>query len=352
MSYYTNPARKTPAGGGSHDAIKVVKIDNTTDESSTDQTCSNIKNCISRYPVCFSILVFAITITSIVLIALSFSYVEAGQVGLPEARPGGNVDKNGRVYKMNLEQNGRYFLGIATTIQPFNARIQQKVFKLDVVASNSRGFKLEIVCFYRIEQEEIGQLFTKYTQNWETPAQINIISTIKSIAPRFDIPDYITNLDNVSQTISDELTDALRLYNLIAVEEGVLILRADFTGDIDNQYLQTVVQIQNNERQLIQREVDIIVQDTETQRRAILANKTLIEATGQANATRIVETARAEANKRLELARTIGFTTLFEYFNVTNSSTKTQYLEWYALKHNLAHLTILDGISSAIVQTQ
>jgi regulator of protease activity HflC (stomatin/prohibitin superfamily) len=287
----------------------------------------------------------------VVLIPISFSYVEAGHVGLPENRISGNVDEAGKVYTMTLDQNGRYYLGPEKTIQPFDARVQQKVFALDVIASNSRGFKLHVVCFYRIKQSEVGLLFTKFTQNWKTPAQNEVVSTIKSIAPRFDIPDYVTNLSYIRSVMADELSIALNANHLVTVDQKFLILRADFTGDIDNQYLQTVVQVQTNERQLIQREVDIITQDTETQRQAILANKTLVEATGQANATRIVETARAEANKKQELARTAGFTELFDFFNVTNTTTKVAYLEWYALKNNLNRVTVLDGVNSVLVQT-
>lgn len=350
---YNYPTRTTQAGG--HPApTHVVKVNNNNGNSSSD-----MENCCGdgvsdflykwRWPI--GILMCIGAFLMVVLLPISFSYVEAGQVGLPENRVSGNVDEDGRVYTMTLEQNGRYYLGPDKTIQPFDARVQQKVFELDVIASNSRGFELHVVCFYRIKQAEVGQLFTKFTQNWETPAQNEVVSTIKSIAPQFDIPDYVTNLNHIRSVMAYELTTALDADHLVTVDYKLLILRADFTGDINNQYLQTVVQVQTNERQLIQREVDIITQDTETQRQAILANKTLVEATGQANATRIVETARAEANKRRELARTIGFTALFDFFNVTNSTTKVSYLEWYALKNNLNRVTILDGVSSVIVQT-
>ena len=193
-------------------------------------------------------------------------------------------------------------------------------------------------------------MFTKFTTSWDTPAQNEVISSIKGLTNQFDIPDYITNIFAIEQLIATEVTSALAVNNLETVDDKCLILRANFNGDIDNQYLQSVVQIQTNERQIIAQQVAIITQDTETQRQAILANKTLVEATGQANATRIVETARAEANRIRELARTDGFTLLFDYFNVTNSTTKTAFLEWYALKNNLNHLTLLDVISILLLK--
>lgn len=345
---YKNPARKTSVGGGYNAPTSTHIVTSTIDGSSK---VSIFKDTLYRWRWPLGILMCIGALLILILVPISFSYVEAGEVGLPENRVSGNVDENGRVYTMTLEQNGRYYLGPRDTIQPFDARVQQKLFDLEVIASNSRGFILSVACFYKIIQSDVGLLFTQYTQNWKTPAQNEVISTIKSIAPRFDIPDYITNLSHIRSIMAEELTLELANNHLETFDLQLLILHADFTGDIDNQYLQTVVQIQTNEQQLIQREVDIITQETLTQQSAIIADKNLVEATGQANATRIVETARAEANKILELARTEGFTLLFDYFNVTNSTTKVQFLEWRALKNNLHRVTLLDGVNSVIVQS-
>ena len=333
---YSNQSRKTSVAGATSNPVTIVKVPSTS---------FDWKELIYRWRWPLSGLIFVGVLLMLILIPLSFSYVEAGEIGLRRKVIGKKVDIDSDVYEM-----GRYHLGPEHEFQIFNARVQQKSFVLDVVASNSRGFALSVVCFYRIKKNEVKQLFAKFTTSWDTPAQNEVISSIKGITNQFDIPDYITNIFAIEQLIATEVTSALAVNNLETVDDKCLILRANFNGDIDNQYLQSVVQIQTNERQIIAQQVAIITQDTETQRQAILANKTLVEATGQANATRIVETARAEANRIRELARTDGFTLLFDYFNVTNSTTKTAFLEWYALKNNLNHLTLLDGISNVLVQ--
>lgn len=349
MSSYGYP-RTSQAGGAYGHNPQPTNIVHVNNDNNKSNTCINTKDCLYQWRWIIIILLSIGAFLIVVLVPLSFSYVEAGQVGLPEDRVSGNVDESGRIYTMNLEQNGRYHLGPSLTIQPFDARVQQETFDLDVVASNSRGFTLTITCFYKINQDEVGQLFTDFTQNWKTPAKNEIISTIKSIAPNYSILEYVRNISQIRSSMATALRNELVSSHLDTIDMELLLIRADFRGDIDDQFLQSVIQEQTNERQLIQREVDIISQETETQRAAIAANTTLVEATGRANATRITETARAEATKIRELAETAGFSQLFDYFGVTNSTTKVKFLEWYAISNNLNRLTLLDGVSNSIVQ--
>ena len=302
-----------------------------------------------RYRILIGIILAISALLLVILLPISFSYVEPGEVALPKGRVSGDVDEGGKVYRMNLDRNGRYFLGVSTSLQTFDNRIQQEVFDMSVVASGSRGFTLTIAAFYRLVEDELGELFTKFNTGWKTPAKNEIISAIKSTTGGYVIDDYVDDLETIRSEMAIRVNAELAINHMQGVKMTILILRCDFTGEVDNQYLRAVVQQQNNEKQLIQRDVDIIVQDTETQRRAIVANTTLITATGQAEATRIVETGRAQANRIQELARTDGFTELFSHFNVTNSTTKTQFLEWFAMDNNINNIRLLKGVDNALV---
>lgn len=352
---WRNTTSKYPNSGQTLGPTPVV-TNNTANKGSSSgrsmPSCNCSGSCMDilyKYRILIGIGLAISALLLVILLPISFSYVEPGQVGLPKGRISGDVDEGGKVYQMNLNQNGRYYLGPSTALQIFDNRIQQDVFDMSVVASGSRGFTLTIAAFYRLRESELGELFTKFNTGWKTPAKNEIISAIKSVTGRYVIDDYVDDLERVRQDMATSVNNELSNNHMDGVEMTILILRCDFTGEVDNQYLRAVVQQQNNERQLIQRDVDIIEQDTETQRRAIVANTTLIRATGEAEATRIVETSRAQANRIQELARTDGFTQLFSHFNVTNSTIKAHFLEWFAMDNNIANIHLLRGVSSALV---
>jgi regulator of protease activity HflC (stomatin/prohibitin superfamily) len=324
------------------------RSDNDANETScSDGSCSD---CLYRYR--WVLFVFGVIggILLCILIPISFGYVEPGQVALPKNRISKTVDDNGRVYKMTLERNGRYWLGLSTVLESFDSRIQQKTLDLDVVASNSRGFILTIVCYYRINTDELGLLFNRFKYDWKTSAQGEIVDTIKGITTRYSINQYIDDQQEIQEYMGGVISDKLREIHLLSVDDVLIIKRVDFTGTVDTQFLDSVIQEQTNERQLFQREVDLIQQTTETDRRAIVANRTLITAIGQAEATRIVNTAHAEASKIRNLARTQGFSLLFTHFDITSSSMKTDFLEWYAKSNNLDNIHLLYDVNNAIVQ--
>lgn len=318
--------------------------------SNSDANESNSCNYLYRYR--WLLFVFGVIggILLCILIPLSFGYVEPGQVALPKNRITKIIDENGRVYEMTLDRNGRYWIGLGTVLENFDARIQQKTLSLDVVASNSRGFILTIVCYYRINPDELGLLFNRFKYDWKTSAQGEIVDTIKGITTQYSINQYINDQLEIQQYMADVISDKLREIHLLPVDDVLIIKRVDFTGTVDTQFLDSVIQEQTNERQLFQREVDLIQQNTETDRRAIVANRTLVTAIGQAEATRIVNTAHAEASKIRNLARTQGFSLLFKHFQVNSSSMKTDFLEWYAKSNNLDNIHLLYDVNNAIVQ--
>lgn len=315
--------------------------------SSTDES-STIRGCCYKWRVVIGITSGVALFIFALLMGLSFQYVEPGEIGLPKDRVTGDVDEDGRVYRMNLHENGRYAVGPSVVFEIFDNRIHQYTGSLDVVASNSRGFTLTIACFYRLIEDELGELFTKYNTEWTVPVTNQILETVKSKAPEFNIDEYITDLENIRQQLAEVVRNDLRILHVETVDMELLILNCDFTEEVDAQYLRSVVQEQNNERQLIQRRVDIIVQDTETQRREIVANTTLVSANGAAEAERITQTAQAEAEAITELAHTAGFTLLFDHFNVTDPNDKTSFLEWLAISGN-SNIRLLVGIDSALV---
>jgi regulator of protease activity HflC (stomatin/prohibitin superfamily) len=315
----------------------------------TSSERSSAKDCCYKYPYSIGLFTFACTLTFIIVMALSWQYVGPGEIALSKNRVTQNVDEKGRIYRMNIEENGRYAVGPDVMFELFDNRIHQYTGALDVVASNSRGFTLTIACFYRIVEDELGELFTKYNTEWNVPVTNQILETVKTKAPEFSIDDYVINLEQIREELAAVVTRDLRLIHIQTVDMQLLILNCDFTDEVDNQYLRSVVQEQNNERQLIQRQVDIIIQDTETERRGIVANTSLVTANGAAEATRVTQTAQAEAERITELANTIGFTLLFDHFNVTDSASRTKFLEWYALDTNIANIRLLKGVDSALV---
>lgn len=340
MSWHSTPVANT------HVPPRRTYTVTTTDKQNN---CDLVGKCIkNKYFISSVFCICALLI--LILVPMSFQYVEPGEIALSKGRVSGDVDETGKVYKMNLDQAGRYREGPSIVFQKFDARIQQNVFDLDVVASNSRGFVITVVCFYKLNDNELGLLYNKYNTEWITPAKNTIIKAIKGVAPRFSINDYVNNLNEIREDFAFQVKHEIEQDHMLMVNMEVLILRCDFTSEVDEQFLQAVIQEQNNQRQLIQRDVDVIAQETETERRGIVANTSLITATGEAIANRIVNTGQAEANRIIRFARTEGFTLLFDHFNVTNSTIKSKFLKWYAMSQNIDDIHLLVGVNNALVQ--
>lgn len=339
MAFYTSSAQESNGESTNSDGCTI------------DCGCSNgFKDFLYRWRIIIGILLAIGGLLILILLPLSFSYVERGQVGLRATRVSGDVDQDGPVYIMDENHNGRYHLGPGSTIETFDNLIQQDSQVLNAIASNSRGFKLHVISFYRIIEPELGNLFQKFNQNWKVAAVNEVVSTLKSVAPQYDIDDYVENIETIRVAMENSIRAELRANHLKVIPNGFIIIRVDFQGDIDDQYLRNVIQEQTNEERLIQREVDLILQDTETRKQEILANQTRVKETGAAQAKNIVVEAQAEADKIRGLANTEGFTHLFNHFNVTDPSTRTDFLEYYALENNIENIQLLIGVDNAIVQ--
>jgi hypothetical protein len=327
-------------------------FNNSNSTPVTESGCwDSLKAFLYKYRVLFGIACIISAFLIVILIPLSFQYVEKGEVALRMTRIGDDVDTKGPEYNMNLTQNGRYFIAGAThTLKPFDNLIQQDAHNLDSVASNSRGLIISVVAFYKIKQNELGQLFDKFTDTWQIHGVNEVISSLKGVAPNFTVDDYVTNIEEIRSAMEAKMTTELALSHLEVVPHGLIILKITFkSDDVDDQFLTAVIELENNKRALIQREVDLIRQDTEISKQEIISNQSFVTLTGKAEAKSIVTIAQATANTIQGIANTQGFTVLFDHFNVTETSVKEAYLELYAMENNIDNLHLLVNVASVLI---
>lgn len=277
----------------------------------------------------FLVIYVSVSILMAILIPLSFSGLSPSENGLKRSRIGGNVD-TGKIY-----DSGLHHIGPTYEFEKFDISYQNYVDKLSVVASNSFAFTLHISAQFRVMPSQIGDIFRQFTTSWRSPIYSRINTVVKRLSTnQFSVNDYSKDISNVRKIIEDELTLELSQINIEMGSNKFQIQEVEFVGETRQRFLDSAVQIQNNERSIIQRIVNLIIKDTDVQRQQINANTTLIRKINIAEADLTVARATSNSKRIVDEGFATGFNILFSNFNVTSSVDKKKFLRYYALSQN------------------
>jgi len=235
-----------------------------------------------------------IAIVSIILISLSFSYVEYNELAFKKNKTTNEVD-NSQVYT-----NGRYFWGVGYSAFTFPSTAITESFTddgkgaLSIFTEAGLSVKIECSFQYRLIPEELADLFDRYGISYGQQV-VNIArSILKNVAPGFTTEQYYSQRKQISETFKAALTK--NLHDQAHVEVLFFQLRKiTFSTGVANKLLQTLVQNQINLQESYLQNATLIRKQTVTLQEETLANVTRIQSVANADASLIKQQADTNA---------------------------------------------------------
>jgi hypothetical protein len=346
----------------------VQNLDVAPQESSTDNneiySCQNVcVNIIDSYDkkdganwcfTCTNIWYIITLILICTLVPLSYKYVSYNQYGFIKNRFG-TVDTS------KVLTQGRHFYTLNYDLITFPATYQQVVFSdstttsLSVFTSDGYQIHLNLIFYYRIPKENLATIYNKYSTNYGAAVINQAKLTIKSLAGSstsgFNIPlnQYIINRDSIEKQIAISLHNDLNTTVGVYVPiQYVRLQQITIPSNMIQQFLQTVVQEQDNLIQQNLQQVNQITAETGTLISAINATVNFTITNAYINSDMSVSNAKSEANNIVDTARGIGIANFIKYLNITDTDSISKLIKLFAIIDNV-NPTIYYGLQSPLI---
>jgi len=264
-----------------------------------------------------------VVITSIVLLAVSFGSLEPTEIGLAISGSTQAVDTTTVPYAP-----GRYFLGLGGYFIKFPSTTTQIKLEVasgtDISARSNDGLliSLDVSYEYKLIQNELAELYRKFTDAYETPINKLTGDVVRSVAARFPATAFYSDRNNVSTAMFAQLTRDfpslhVQLYSFqllditlptaFAAAIGVTQVTAASIDTALNQQTQTLIQAQTTVIAASQQASIITAQADAT------VNQTLIQGQAQAGAILAQTNSVIEAYKLLQTNLTLTTDELVAY---------------------------------------
>jgi len=302
--------------------------------------------CFCGIEVVSLILLAVASLLILILVPLSFAYVEWDEIAFKKNQYTNSVDKD-KIYT-----NGRYNWGIAyNTPLTFPAQYVNIVFsELLVFSKNGLEFAIQCSLQYKLPRNasDLKQLYDEYNTNYHDQISNMAKATIKRVVPKYSVQDYSLKREQIARDINSALTvDGKKIWIDIPNFKFQL-LQITFPDDIKSKFLSNAIQIQKNEKAKFEQEADVIRKETETLVSEVQANITRINASAEAQSKQIVVSANALSFTIVTSAESEGIDNLFETLNVTTTSVKEKYLQLFAILDNDNSKLVVGDISALI----
>jgi hypothetical protein len=276
------------------------------------------------------VLMFIGGLLILILVPLSFSYVEYDEYAFKKNEIENDVDTN-RIYT-----NGQYGWGINYEPLTFPRTYQKEELKLAIFPSNGLEFSIDIVFFWRVRKDELPLLFKAFGQSSYTgQVQSRANAKIKNRAPDFTIEQYISERPLITRELHKALKEELNLIYIEAPADKFFLIDVTLPEAIRKKDLDAAVQKQKNLEQQNRQTADLVRKETERLEEQIRANITLVALTAESQSETIVSNAWAAGNRTVDDADSSGTQAFFSALSVTDAATKSAYVRYFALLESL-----------------
>jgi regulator of protease activity HflC (stomatin/prohibitin superfamily) len=273
----------------------------------------------------------------VILLPLSFTYVEYDEYAFKKSTVDNKVD-TGKTYK-----TGRYFWGLTRTAVTFPSTYQYITYRerdVQVFSADGLVFNLDVDIYYKLEEENLPNIFKTYGLLWKDRLIDTIKAALKNKAAEYTVDEYIRNRTQLSGEFLTRLNDDLSKMFIGVKPFKLMLLYFEFPESLRSKFLSTAVQELLNDKALLQQEVELINAETSRLVEEVKANITIINENGHTTADAIIQNAQAQANN-LELnALGDGLADLFAELEMDNSTDRKKLFDL---------MTILDSKSDSKV---
>lgn len=177
---------------------------------------------------------------TVILIPLSFSYVEYHEIALKKDTITNEVD-TGSVYT-----NGQYFWGVNK--KPLSFPRQYQIVKQDFSIFPSGGFEFDVsvVFWYRLNPEKLGSLYNSFGNAFHSQVVNRANAQIKNRAPDFTLEEYITRREEITRALYDALVDDLDEIFIELPADKFYLAEVQIPSEVRSRDLTAAVQEQRN----------------------------------------------------------------------------------------------------------
>jgi regulator of protease activity HflC (stomatin/prohibitin superfamily) len=277
----------------------------------------------------WGITLFVSLILLLVLLPLSFSYVEYDEYALKKHTVENTVETD------STYDVGRYYWGVDRTALPFSRHFQKVTETFSIFPTNGLEFDVDVVFWYRIQKENLGQLYKAFGTSFDSQVRNRANAKIKNVAPTFALDDYITNRPLITTTLHAGLVPDLNNIYMDLPADKFYLANVEIPAEVKQKDLDAAVQSQRNiEEQnhqlaaLVRKETDKLVEE-------VAAEIDLIGLTATAQADALKQEAEAVAEKTESAADGLGLKNLFLQVNVTTTPIKEKYIAYFAFLDSL-----------------
>jgi len=239
-------------------------------------------------------------------------------------------------------ENGRYYILPHQEKVVFPRNYQVFNISLSVSDKEEKGFSMEVAVYYKLDKNELAQLYNEFGFNYETQINSIIESNIKNIAPTFTLNEYLNNRSNITRIITNKLKEELETVYIILEDNKVFIQKITFEEATINRFLEIAVQGQNNEKRIYEQDADLIRADTTRLSEEVKSEITIIRRFADAQAKQGINTAQAQALKITGSARGTGIKSVLDVLGVATSEIRNKFIKLMAIIDNIEHIRLID----------
>ena len=233
------------------------------EDDESDPWLSAYPECVRTHPCrCLTIsfaLLFIASLMMVIMIPLSFHYVEKDEIALKKNTVSNEVALD-RAYT-----NGRYGWGLAREPLVFPRGNQRQVMTLDIFPSNGLEFKIEVQFYWRIDPAHLVDLFRKFPKSYPGQVASRANSQSKNTAPSFSIEEFKTQREKIRGALYDSVVASLFELHVIVPRHLFLLTSVSLPDQIKQKDLDTAVQFQDNIREQNKQQAELVRKETQRQ---------------------------------------------------------------------------------------
>lgn len=292
---------------------------------------------------CFWCLIFTCLLTFIIVISISFSYVEYNEYAFRRQKSGN------KVYTNKLYDNGRYMFGPDYDLILF-PRDYQRVNLDDLAVSDSKGksFLMDVSFYYRVQKTNLTKLYNKFGTSFESTVKSKAQSTIKNTAPLYTIEDFLNNRSDITTILNTNVTDELATIWIELEDSKLQLKRITLEDTTVEKYLDDAIITQTEAQALYEQNATAIRAETTRQVEEINTDATTLTSEATAEYDRIIAVAEADADLLTSKARGEGIALVLSNLNITDAALRKTFIKLMAILDS-PDVKLIDMDNSVII---
>lgn len=280
----------------------------------------------------------------LILVPISFSYVEFFEYGLKQRKSTGTVD-TGKIYGA-----GRYMLGPDYTFLKYRSDAHHEHLEglgvFSAGATNSSiglEFRLDIDFTYQLRKKDVGQLHRELASSYAAVILSRAKDAIKNEAIFISFNEYFQKRREVEERLRVAVQKRWNANPPLHADlDQFHVGRIQIPDSVARKQLESKLQNERNDKESYDQQAQIERDMTDVEVNAVLLEKERVLRSANAFASLTLAKGRATAQRIVDEAQNAGFKMLFEKAEITQQEHKAafDYLRTLTNKGDIFNLTL------------